>query len=142
MANSGRRRCLGSEDVWGQSKNALAFIDLNPATDSRSRWRWRWPAQCLTSCRNLSFQSARPVFLACRVATCKDANAALSGIDIYKVGLNVLVFALTPIIVTPIIERLSLYIEYWGNYVPDIYDVGKALLLEQDSDEAAAGGME
>jgi hypothetical protein len=65
-------------------------------------------------------------------------NAALSGIDIYKVGLNVLVFALTPIIVTPIIERLSLYIECWGNYVPDIYDVGKALLLEQDSDEAAA----
>ena len=36
------------------------------------------------------------------------------------------------------IERLSLYIECWGNYVPEIYGVGKALLLEQDSDEAAA----
>lgn len=35
-------------------------------------------------------------------------------------------------------ERLALYIECWGNYIPDIYGVAKALLLAQDTDEAAA----
>ena len=36
------------------------------------------------------------------------------------------------------VERLALYIECWGNYIPDIYAVAKALLLAQDSDDAAA----
>ncbi len=36
------------------------------------------------------------------------------------------------------VERLSLYIECWGHYIPDIYGVAKALLLAQDTDEAAA----
>ena len=36
------------------------------------------------------------------------------------------------------LERLDLYIECWGNYIPEIYGVAKALLLAQDSDEAAA----
>ena len=36
------------------------------------------------------------------------------------------------------IERLALYIECWGNYIPEIYGVSKALLLTQDTDEAAA----
>ena len=36
------------------------------------------------------------------------------------------------------IERLRLYIECWGNYIPDIYGVGKALMTASDSDEAAA----
>jgi AcrR family transcriptional regulator len=36
------------------------------------------------------------------------------------------------------VERLALYIECWGNYIPDIYGVAKALLLARDSDEAAA----
>lgn len=36
------------------------------------------------------------------------------------------------------IERLDAYIEFWGSYVPEIYSVAKALLLAQDSDEAAA----
>lgn len=35
-------------------------------------------------------------------------------------------------------ERLALYIEFWGNYVPQIYGVAKALLLAKDIDEAAA----
>jgi len=35
-------------------------------------------------------------------------------------------------------ERLALYIEFWGNYIPEIYGVAKALLLARDSDEAAA----
>jgi len=36
------------------------------------------------------------------------------------------------------VERLSLYIECWGHYIPEIYGVAKALLLAQDTDEAAA----
>ena len=35
------------------------------------------------------------------------------------------------------VERLALYIECWGNYIPDIYGVAKALMLAQDTDEAA-----
>ena len=35
-------------------------------------------------------------------------------------------------------ERLALYVEFWGNYVPEIYGVAKALLLVMDTDEAAA----
>lgn len=36
------------------------------------------------------------------------------------------------------VERLALYIECWGHYIPDIYGVAKALLLAQDTDDAAA----
>jgi len=36
------------------------------------------------------------------------------------------------------VERLALYIECWGNYIPDVYGVAKALLLAQDTDDAAA----
>jgi len=36
------------------------------------------------------------------------------------------------------VERLALYIECWGNYIPDMYGVAKALMLAQDTDEAAA----
>ena len=35
-------------------------------------------------------------------------------------------------------ERLRLYIEFWGNYLPEIYGVAKALMMAQDTDEAAA----
>lgn len=35
-------------------------------------------------------------------------------------------------------DRLALYIECWGDYIPEIYGVSKALLLTQDSDDAAA----
>jgi AcrR family transcriptional regulator len=35
-------------------------------------------------------------------------------------------------------ERLALYIEFWGYYIPEIYAVAKALLLARDTDEAAA----
>jgi AcrR family transcriptional regulator len=40
------------------------------------------------------------------------------------------------------VERLALYIEFWGNYIPEIYGVAKALLLAQDSDEAAAAAWQ
>lgn len=36
------------------------------------------------------------------------------------------------------VERLRLYIEFWGNFVPEIYGVAKALMMAQDTDEAAA----
>lgn len=36
------------------------------------------------------------------------------------------------------VERLALYIECWGNYIPEIYGVAKALMVAQDSDDAAA----
>ena len=40
------------------------------------------------------------------------------------------------------IERLPLYIDCWGNYIPEIYGVGKALMLAQDTDEAAAAAWD
>ena len=40
------------------------------------------------------------------------------------------------------VERLALYIECWGQYVPEIYGVAKALLLAQDTDEAAAAAWQ
>lgn len=36
------------------------------------------------------------------------------------------------------VERLALYIECWGNYIPEIYGVAKALMAAQHADEAAA----
>ena len=36
------------------------------------------------------------------------------------------------------IQRLVLYIECWGNYIPQIYGVGKALMLAEGGDEAAS----
>ncbi len=36
------------------------------------------------------------------------------------------------------VERLDAYVEFWGNYIPEIYGVAKALLLVQETDEAAA----
>jgi AcrR family transcriptional regulator len=36
------------------------------------------------------------------------------------------------------VERLGLYIEFWGNYIPEIYGMAKALMMAQDNDEAAA----
>ena len=40
------------------------------------------------------------------------------------------------------VERLALYIEFWGHYIPEIYGVAKALLLARDTDEAAAAAWE
>jgi AcrR family transcriptional regulator len=40
------------------------------------------------------------------------------------------------------VERLGLYIAFWGNYIPEIYGVAKALLLAKDTDEAAAAAWD
>ncbi len=39
-------------------------------------------------------------------------------------------------------QRLRLYIEFWGNYIPEIYSVGKALMVTQETDEAAAAAWQ
>ncbi len=36
------------------------------------------------------------------------------------------------------VERLNAFVEAWGNYIPEIYGVGKAFMAMQDTDEAAA----
>ena len=38
--------------------------------------------------------------------------------------------------------RLDAFIEAWGNYIPEIYGVGKALMAMQDSDEEARRAWE
>ena len=40
------------------------------------------------------------------------------------------------------VERLRLYIDCWGNYIPEIYGVGKALMVASDADEAAAAAWQ
>lgn len=40
------------------------------------------------------------------------------------------------------VERLRLYIECWGNYIPEIYGVAKALMMAHDTDEAAAAAWQ
>ncbi len=35
------------------------------------------------------------------------------------------------------VERLEEWVEMWGNYIPEIYGVGKALLAVRESDKAA-----
>jgi len=36
------------------------------------------------------------------------------------------------------VERLDAFIEAWGNYIPEIYGIAKALLAMKETDEAAA----
>jgi len=36
------------------------------------------------------------------------------------------------------VERLAAFVEAWGNYIPEIYGPGKALLAMKDTDDAAA----
>lgn len=39
-------------------------------------------------------------------------------------------------------ERLDRYIEFWGGFIPEIYPVGKSLMMAQDTDEAAAAAWQ
>jgi AcrR family transcriptional regulator len=34
-------------------------------------------------------------------------------------------------------EKLDTFVKFWGNYIPEIYGVAKALMATQDTDEAA-----
>ena len=40
------------------------------------------------------------------------------------------------------VERLALYIDFWGRYIPEIYGVAKALLVARDADPAAAAAWQ
>ena len=40
------------------------------------------------------------------------------------------------------VDRLDAFIEAWGNYIPEIYGVAKALLTLKETDEAAAAAWD
>ncbi len=40
------------------------------------------------------------------------------------------------------LERLDAWVEVWGNYIPEIYGIGKALMAMMDSDEEARAAWE
>ena len=40
--------------------------------------------------------------------------------------------------VTAGVEHLEAYIEFWGNYIPKVYGMAKAMLADRETDEAAA----
>jgi AcrR family transcriptional regulator len=39
-------------------------------------------------------------------------------------------------------ERLEAYVEFWGNYIPEVYGMAKALLAARETDEAAAAAWD
>src|SRR4028118_1339566 len=39
-------------------------------------------------------------------------------------------------------ERLEAYVEFWGNYIPEIYGIARALLAEREGDEAGAAAWD
>jgi AcrR family transcriptional regulator len=40
------------------------------------------------------------------------------------------------------VERLEAYVEFWGNYIPEVYGMAKALLAARETDEAAAAAWD
>src|SRR4028118_1887654 len=40
------------------------------------------------------------------------------------------------------VERLETYVEFWGNYIPEIYGIARALLAERETDEAVAAAWD
>ena len=40
------------------------------------------------------------------------------------------------------VELLDAYVEFWGNYIPEIYGIAKALLEARETDEAAAAAWD
>ena len=40
------------------------------------------------------------------------------------------------------VERLEAYVEFWGNYIPEVYGMSKALLAVRETDEAAAAAWD
>jgi len=39
-------------------------------------------------------------------------------------------------------ERLEAYVEFWGNYIPEIYGMARALLAARETDEAASAAWD
>ena len=44
--------------------------------------------------------------------------------------------------VTTGVERLEAYVEFWGNYIPEIYGIARALLAARETDEAVAAAWD
>jgi len=40
------------------------------------------------------------------------------------------------------VDRLEAYVEFWGNYIPEIYGIARTLLAARDTDEAVAAAWE
>src|SRR5918997_536236 len=40
------------------------------------------------------------------------------------------------------VEHLEAYVEFWGNYIPEVYGMSKALLAVRETDEAAAAAWD
>jgi AcrR family transcriptional regulator len=40
------------------------------------------------------------------------------------------------------IERLETYIEFWGNYIPEVYGLACALMADRETDKAAAAAWD
>jgi AcrR family transcriptional regulator len=40
------------------------------------------------------------------------------------------------------VERLEAYVEFWGNYIPEVYGMAKALLAARETDEAATAAWD
>jgi AcrR family transcriptional regulator len=40
------------------------------------------------------------------------------------------------------VEHLEAYVEFWGNYIPEVYGMAKALLAVRETDEAAAAAWD
>jgi AcrR family transcriptional regulator len=40
------------------------------------------------------------------------------------------------------VERLEAFVEFWGNYIPEIYGIARALLAARETDEAVAAAWD
>src|SRR5918995_1841125 len=40
------------------------------------------------------------------------------------------------------VERLEAYVEFWGNYIPEIYGIARALLAARETDQAVAAAWD
>jgi AcrR family transcriptional regulator len=40
------------------------------------------------------------------------------------------------------VGRLEAYVEFWGNYIPEVYGMAKALMVARETDEAAAAAWD
>jgi AcrR family transcriptional regulator len=40
------------------------------------------------------------------------------------------------------VERLEAFVEFWGNYIPEIYGIARALMVARETDEAVAAAWD
>ena len=40
------------------------------------------------------------------------------------------------------VDRLEAYVEFWGNYIPEVYGIARALLAERETDQAVAAAWD